>query len=341
MLSIEASYFIFASAAIVGVLQVMAARYRLIGLSLIRDVRKPLLGYLLGAVLIIGAFLWFFSTQEEIFIPGPAGAELTSLFAAALVCALASTLFLSALMHRPRKPSTSPLEGQPRFHCEGVSFGRGQGVLYIPTDQTMPWAAVCVLPGPEGGCDSLGEIAATLAESGFVVLAVDMSVNRYPEVLALLPAAVSYLSTRGGVDPQRIGAMGADLGADLAIRAVGSDKRIKAVIALAPLLEEASATPGLRLLGEMTYPQARCWSRFLDGGKLLAKLETASYARKLSPRPLLIVYGEDDGLIPLERVRKALGDAGELRLVKGEGHINLPSSAVAAPIVSKWFRESL
>lgn len=336
-MNIYVSYFLFASVAIVGVLQVMAARHRLVGLSLVREARKPLLGYLLGAVLIMGAFLWFFTTQEGIFAPGPAGAQFLLLFAAAFICALVNTLLLSTAIHRP---SLQHRGESHFFHRQRVSLEWGQGTLYIPTGQSPPWPAVCIASSPGGG-HFLQGLASKMASDGLVVLVVDLDVNRYPEVLTLLPIAISYLSDKDEVDPERIGAMGVDVGADLAIRAAASDERIKAVAVLAPLLGEENARPGLRLLREMPYLQAMRWSRFLDGGKLLASLETANYVRELSAPPLFVVYGEEDGLVPVKRVHQVFGGAGELRLVRGERHTTLASSPAVSSMVARWFNEKL
>lgn len=335
MLRIEASYFLFASVAIAGVLQAVAAYYRLVGLSLIRDIERPLLGYLLGAALITGAFLWLFSTQDGIFIPGPAGAQFMLLFSIASICALGITLLLSTAIHRA---SSQHRRKGHSFDRQQVSFEWGQGMLYVPQSQSPPWPAICIVSNPEGGCDALGGLTSQMASNGFAALVVDLNTNRYPEVLTLLPMAISYLSNRGDVDQGCIGAMGIDLGGDLAICAAVSDERLKAVVALAPLFEEESAQPGLGLLREMTYLEAIRWSRFLDGGKLLAKLATVNCVKKLDARPLLIIYGKEDGLVSVEKVRRALGEKGELKLVQGERHMTLSNSPMVASMAAHWFK---
>jgi hypothetical protein len=81
-----------------GVLRFVAARRKLIGLSLWGS-RNPAPGYLLGAVLTAGGFVWFFATTPEVFSPGLAGSELAVLFGAAGICALALTLIASSALH--------------------------------------------------------------------------------------------------------------------------------------------------------------------------------------------------------------------------------------------------
>ena len=69
---------LFAYGAVLGASQIVTARHRLVGLSLL-GVRNPLRGYLLGSTLLLLAYGWFFGTRGyEIFSPGPAASELLS-----------------------------------------------------------------------------------------------------------------------------------------------------------------------------------------------------------------------------------------------------------------------
>jgi len=85
------NYFIFCLVAILGTIQAVAARYA----------RRDLLwfdgpiGYALGGVMIIGGFVWFFMTDQEIFIPGLAGGELFTIFVAAFIIAVPITRLIA------------------------------------------------------------------------------------------------------------------------------------------------------------------------------------------------------------------------------------------------------
>lgn len=333
------SYFLFAVLAVLGTLQWVAARYRLIGLALIRGRRRTMWGYLLGIALVGGAFGWFFTAQREaIFRPGLAGAELFTLFAPASLGALALTLLLSTLLQR--FPARTPPD---LLRAQEVAFGPGRGMLYLPESKEGPGPAICAVFSAEDEGDAPGLLASALTREGFVVLAFDLgSQPRYPEVLALLPAAQHTLAQREEVDGNRLGVLGFDLGADLALRAASSDERIKAVVALAPLLEAASLQPGLGLLREMSYGQAIRWARHPTRREMLLKLNPLGYMPQLEGRPLLVVCGEEDGLIPPQRTQQALAESNataELRVVPGERHLTLARSPRVARLVARWFKE--
>jgi dienelactone hydrolase len=333
------SYFLFAVLAVLGTLQLVATRYRLMGLSLIRGRQRTMWGYLLGTTLVGGGFGWFFTAQrEEIFRPGLAGAELLVLFALASLGALGSTLLLASLLQR------SPARASPDLPPpQEVTFGPGRGMLYLPGNRDGPGPAICVLLSLEGGNDAPALLASVLTREGFAVLALDLGARpRYPEVLALLPAAQAYLAQREEVDEKRLGVLGFDLGADLALRSASSDEAIKAVVALAPLLEEASLQPGLALLREMSYGQAIRWARHPTRREVLRKLNPLSHMAQLEGRPLLVVCGEEDSLIPPQRAQQALAESHstvELRVVPGEQHLTLAYSPEVAHLVAQWFRE--
>lgn len=350
------NYFILAFATIVGALQLVAARHGLIGLALVGSARKPTWSYLLAIALVVGAFVWFFVATPEVFIPGLAGFELAVLFGTAGICALAFTLLASSitlhvLQHRETFVSLSrtrsDLEADVRLRHEAVAWQQLRGLLYLPEDIGEPRAAICALPSPSEGTLCPHPIAADLIEEGFIVLAIDWGPEkeiRYPEVLGLLPGAVAYLTRRDEVNLERIGVLGIDLGGDLAIRSAGTDRQIAAVLALAPFLNQVNTKPGLSILKEMSYLEAISWSSFRKRGKLVAELAALDSIGKLSSRPLLLIYGDQDGITPAERACATLGEEmarGRLKSLPGEGHLGLPRSSVTSTLVAHWFEENL
>jgi pimeloyl-ACP methyl ester carboxylesterase len=350
---LAAHYFFLAFLSTLGVLQLVAARHKLIGLSLWGS-RSPASGYLLGAVLTAGGFVWFFAATLGIFIPGLAGSELAVLFGAAGICALAFTLIASSALHGFQHRERADLKAggwRYGFRHEAVSWQQLRGTLYLPEDaaplEGEPRAAICVLPGSSEGTP----LVAGLVEEGFIVLAMDWGPEeeiRYPAMLGLLPGAVAYLMRRDEVNPERIGVLGIGLGGDLAIRSAGTDQQIAAVLALAPFLVQANTRPGLSILKETSYLEAIRWARPLRShrkrGKLVAELAPLDYIGKLGSRPLLLVYGDQDGIIPTEGVRAILGEEmeqGKLKSLPGEGHLSLPHSTATSSLVAQWFRENL
>jgi len=91
-------YFIFCFVAILGIIQGVASRYARRDLFWI----EGQVGYGLCALLVAGSFVWFFVTDEEIFIPGLAGGELFTIFVAAFVLAVPVTRIVAFALARVR-----------------------------------------------------------------------------------------------------------------------------------------------------------------------------------------------------------------------------------------------
>jgi dienelactone hydrolase len=209
-------------------------------------------------------------------------------------------------------------------------------------------------------------LARRLAAEGVVALVVnpDEQSYAYPAILATLPAAVAVLRERPEVDPNRIGALGEDLGGDLVIRAASTSKEIKAVAALAPIL--TNVPPGLGLLSEMSYLQALRWARDRKRANLCRELNAVEYGARIAPRPFLLLYGGEDhlsGEIAIATASRAIGGTasrhlfGEARLassdstsfgptcqlqvIPGLGHLNLAAQPTVMQVVSQWLKEHL
>ena len=342
------SYFLLAFVTIMGALQFVAARHRLIGLTWIGSAKKPVWGYLLAMVLIMAAFVWFFVATPGIFIPGLAGTELTILFGTAGICAVAFTLLVSSVFYGIQHRERSDLKAGGRLRHEYVAWQQLKGTLYLPEDAAPlsgdSRAAICALPSPFEGALSSHSLVADLIEEGFIVLAMDWGSEeeiRYPAVLSLLPIAVAYLTRRSEVNPERIGVLGIGLGGDLAIRSAGTDQQIAAVLALAPFLNQANTQPGLGILKEMSYLEALRWASFRKRGELVAELAPLDYIGKLGDRPWLLIYGDQDGVTPVAQARATLGEEtarGKLKSLPGEGRLSLPGSPATSALAVRWFK---
>ncbi len=91
-------YFVFSLIAVIGTLQGVAARYGRRELAWF----EGRAGLLLSGVIIAASFVWFFLTDEDIFIPGLAGGELFTVFIAAVVIAVPVTRLIAAIILRTR-----------------------------------------------------------------------------------------------------------------------------------------------------------------------------------------------------------------------------------------------
>ncbi|KQT02791.1 alpha/beta hydrolase [Rhizobium sp. Leaf386] len=118
------------------------------------------------------------------------------------------------------------------------------GDLYLPKNRGSKQLAAVVISGPFGAVkeQSSGLYAQTMAERGFATLAFDPSYtgesSGEPRNIASpdintedFSAAVDFIGLRAEVDRERIGVIGVCGWGGMALNAVASDKRVKAVVA--------------------------------------------------------------------------------------------------------------
>ncbi len=337
-------YLLFAFLSALGALQVVAARYRLDGLAFLDYLEGPRRGYLLGAGLALaGALVFFVSQWAMIFAPGPAGAELTLLFGAAALFALLVTLALASFL-QPKRARQYQAVVRSLASAQAQTVGPARGCLYVPENPTAPLPAVCLLPGfPPLGLTAMAQY---LAQRGLVVLLIepDGESYSYPAALAVLPAAIAQLGKLPHVDPQRLGVVGYDVGADLAIRAASVDRLVKAAVVVAPVLQYIP--PSLDLLRDMPYPQAVRWARDRRRETLRAELTALEYGAKMvtpsgartASRPFLLVRGADDRLAAQAPIE---GWGAEQVTIQATSHLHLSDHALTLQTVAQWLKEHL
>lgn len=274
-------YLLFAFVAVLGTLQLVAARYHWTGLSLLGR-RRRRWGYPLGVGLLASAYLWFFGTaQPLIFQPGLAGAELFTIFALSTLLAVAVTLGLVSVLHR------STLT-QPEVHGERVKLQPGGGTIRRAGDTGRASAVVVVSDLPDGDFP-MSRLADQLVDEGALVLSIDLVADgpvAYPEVLARLPAACAHLRSRSDVNDEGIVLIGAGIGGDLALRAAATGLAVRGVTAIDPVLSPEAT--GLDLLRHSTFASALRWGGLRR--RLAQALAATERLRQLDGRPALLVF---------------------------------------------------
>jgi dienelactone hydrolase len=159
------------------------------------------------------------------------------------------------------------------------------------------------------------------------------------DAYGLIPAGVTYLSQSEAVDANRIAAVGNDLGGDLVIRALTKGQGLLAGVALAPRLGEEELGRGLPLLREMTLPRALRWTFGSRARQVAESLGGKPYLSEPETHNLLIVHGEQDGMVPLGGVEKALSavdSSPQLLSIGGEHHLSLCHSLPAVRQTCGW-----
>lgn len=137
-----------------------------------------------------------------------------------------------------------------------------------------------------------------------------------------LDAAYQYLLQRPDVDPQRIGAIGTSMGAALVILYAADNPKIKAVVAESPyhnLSKESMAT-----LTELPWPMPALIFYSLERqlGFPLASVSPVSRIREISPRPVFVMLGGSDEMVPSEAGQALYDAAGEPRQYWYEEHLD-------------------
>lgn len=192
-----------------------------------------------------------------------------------------------------------------------------------PSDVSAAEAATSALPElADRIASEMGLLALALAFRGCGASEGNFSLGGW---LADLHAAVAHL--RSGEHVRDVWLAGYGTGGALALCAAAEDPEIRGVAALgAPADFDDWASHPKRLLEharevgiieQSDFPQDfDAWSQELR------ELRAVECAPRLSARPLLVVHGSDDDLVPVfdARVLSDAHGAAELRIVNGAGH---------------------
>lgn len=214
------------------------------------------------------------------------------------------------------------------------------GVLARPSGLTRTPGLILVhgLPtGPRGAgtyAATYPELAERIArDSGWSVLTVNLrGAGTSPGNFSMegwrhdVRAAVDMLAGRDDISGVWIA--GSSLGGALAICEAATDERIRGVATWgAPAsLREWVGEPGrfleharaVGLIPDPTFPEdPDAWEQEIGA------LDPVAAAAKLAPRPLFVMHGSDDDVVPLSDARAlvdAAGPTAELRVVHAAGH---------------------
>lgn len=294
-------------------------------------------------------------------------------------------------------PSVDPATREPiRFNSDGLALA---GHLYRPP-RAAPGerTAALVMAGPTTSVkeETLPHYAAALAEAGFTVLAFDNrnfgeSEGTPRQHLATadqiedLKNAISYMLTRGDVDPDQLGLCCVCMGAGYGLAVGAMDRRVKAVALVAGAynltdtfreflgeegfagyLETLNAARQLQYeTGELQYmpaiagppdhapsampvqeayeyysraqaTEAPNWENRVTVASMEQILGWNAVARAhlVSPRPLLVIHGTTDMLLPpryAQEVYDRAGEPKELHWIETSNHVELYDQAPFVP----------
>ena len=237
------------------------------------------------------------------------------------------------------------------------------GQLYLPgKGDCIPYPAVCICHGIPAECFNPKDkgyplLAERICGEGLAVLIFNFRGAGTSEGnldLASwttdLKTAIDYLSALPEVDRSRLSLLGFSAGAAVSICVTAQDSRISSVASCAcpaefdSLIkneEPQSIISRFRDIGAIrdkdSPPSVDGW---LDGFRSVAPIR---YVADISPRPLLLVHGNTDDVVPVSHAYKLYAQAGEPKqiiIVDGAGH-RLRQDDRAMAIVIDWLKSQL
>ncbi len=227
------------------------------------------------------------------------------------------------LARRPPDEADSP--SNYGLTAEAAEFQSGDGLTlrgwYIPAEDSVKTIIVC--SGANGSLDADVHVAPWLHEAGFNVLLFNWRAHGQSEgeVVTLgfnerydLIAAVQFAKAQGA---ERIGVLGFSMGGTVAIDTAAVYEDINAIVADSPFVTIVSAVAGgliERGLHEgVSYVIARlllitaCLRTQLN----LFEIDVAPWIKRVAPRPLLLMFGEQDVIVPRAEIDLAFARAGD------------------------------
>ena len=249
------------------------------------------------------------------FVAGALGA------ASALAVAAYTTMKLNAPMRGINPYTFTPWE--LGVEHEPVVFGREQGIVlrgwWLPHPDTDRVVIGCT--GHRGAKHELLGIGSWLWRAGNNVLLFDFrgrgDSDQGPFSLAYyemadLEAAVAYVFER--MPQARLGVIGYSMGAAVALAVAARDKRISAVVADSPfatirgVIEHAYGRYRLPLSPMLRLTDAVNRLRF---GYPFSAVQPIDTVAAIAPRPLFLIHGMADSLIPVQHSEALFAAAGD------------------------------
>lgn len=231
----------------------------------------------------------------------------------------------------------STLADFPELHPQPVQFRSSTGVNLVGRFFLGVEKTTIILANGYGDTEQqMLPIADFLHKAGFSVFTYDMrargqSGGEYVTLGVLeqkdLVSTVSYVASRGDVASGRIGVLGISMGGATAILAAAQDQRIKAVVddcgfSDAPRVIAASFEHFIHLPA-FPFAPVTVWIAEERAGIDVKLARPMDVVARISPRPILIIHGEADFVVPVENSRRNFAAAREpkqLWLVPGAKH---------------------
>jgi len=239
---------------------------------------------------------------------------------------LALGLAAPAVTTRADLEALPEMAGAARVAVSGVGVMLG-GYLFQPPVRKIPMPALLLLHGNPGSAEDLESAARSLAERGYVALALslrgfagsdgqdDCGAHQADDAVE----ALHWLARQPGVDRSRLGILGYGQGAQVALLAAARTSLPRAVVAYFPITDvtqwgETSAYQSVRdYVAQVCQPQGP------------SSVSPLFHAATMSA-PVLLIHGAADDRVPASQSElmyealQAAGHQSELHLMPGARH---------------------
>lgn len=257
----------------------------------------------------------------------------------AVAAVLLVPAYIALRAYRDERRCFIPVQHEPRVKAadagivglRDVTFASSAGAtlrgVFAPSSNG---AAVVLTHGSNGERSDVLPEARLLHRAGFGVLAFDWpghglstgTLEWGGSERAALASALDFLATQPGVDAARLGAFGFSMGGYITAQLAARDTRLRAVA-----LASSPGDPVEHLYWEYRrFGVLRQWPALLAlraSGMNTEELLPQRVIADVAPRPLLLIAGRDDQIVPTwmtEKLFAAAREPKQLLLVPNAGH---------------------
>jgi uncharacterized protein len=274
--------------------------------------------------------------------------NLTLFAVVALLLAVSGTLlylcYTQALLLAYPVRAGGAQAADPGVNGQAVSFTNEDGLRldgwYAPPDEDG--AALVLVHGHAAERGQYRQEIAALTARGYGVLVFDLRNHGTSEgevtsmgyyEIGDVRAAFDFLAAQPEVNPERIALYGHSMGAATAVRSMARIPQARALLITAGFADFADlARDGVRIrtgLPGTPFAEIIVWMTGRMAGADLFTLNPEEDIAQIAPRPVMIVHGDLDVVVPVthgERLYAAAGEPKTLHIIPGAGHAYLLAS---------------